>query len=331
MRIAKMTMMGLLAAAFFAAVATPALATPKWQWCAKAMAEGECLKIGEGNTESTEIIETDEVTSSGELELEDEKATGGAVAVKCKTSGAGWVDDPSGAGDDGVSGMSTLSCTLVKAGQCKSLVSVKPRNLPWGSRLAESEKKVRDELVSGPKKEIGNGEPGWTVVCNTILGEVTDTCEGATSAKTTDNEVKGVVEAEFEAKSAKATCTLGGAKAGTMRGSLTVKVKPPTITVSHTEVLITGASLNTAFEGKFIYKVSGEGAWHPGFRKTKATESTMGGARIQLVKDDCYDRGAPMNGTCEVVMEIEPTVKGTYSLEEEIGVAPIIKTEVRTK
>ena len=331
MRIIKKIMIGLAVAAFFAVAATPALAVPKWQWCVKSISESECLKIGEGNAESTEIVETEEVTSSGELEIEDEKATGGAVAVKCKGSGAGWVDDPSGAGDDGVSAISNLSCTLVKAGQCKELVSVKPRNLPWGSRLAGKEKAVRDELVSGPKKEIGSGEPGWTVVCKTIIGEVTDTCEGTVSAKTTDNEAKGVVEEEFEAKSGKTTCTLGGAKAGNMRGSLTIKVKPPGITVSHTEQLFLEASLNTTFKGNFVFKNSGPGAWHPNFRKTKANESPSGGARIQLAKDDCYNRGAPMNGTCEIVMEIEPTMKGTYSLEEEIGAAPIIKTEVRTK
>jgi hypothetical protein len=229
MKYLKMAFGLALVAGLMSVVASPAMAVPRWVHCVKSetgkYSNGLCNAAGSG-WETKELVGTSEVTSSGELELEDTNATLGAVAVKCKGENIGWVANlATGAGEDGVTSITNLSCTRVVDGQCTKLVRVVPRNLPWGSRLVEKGTEVRDELISGPKKEEGNGEPGWAVTCETPLGEVTDTCErsGSTQnvrANRTTGKTEFIFDKITEEKKERAKCSVGGAETGRVTGTI---------------------------------------------------------------------------------------------------------------
>ncbi len=229
-------------AGLMAIVASPAMATARWVTCEKGSGKytsNTCTTLGAGGWETKELAGTSTVTGSGEVEMEDSKATGGATAIKCKGSGTGWVANPkTGNGEGGTITVTASSCSFIKAGSCETSKTVtgKARNLPWGSRLVEGPRaessgigavnanEVRAELVSGPRKEEGNGEPGWSVEC-TVGGilKITDTCErqgntGSTNALRSTGEMEGKSETLTEAET-KATCSVGGANAGAVRGT----------------------------------------------------------------------------------------------------------------
>ena len=85
----------LVAGLMSAVVASPAMAVPRWVHCVKVekgkWLDNNCAKAGEGTWETKELVGTSEVTSSGELEMEDSKATGGAVDLECAGTSKGWV------------------------------------------------------------------------------------------------------------------------------------------------------------------------------------------------------------------------------------------------
>ncbi len=221
-----------LVASLMSVVASPAMAVPRWVHCVKVekgkWLDNNCTKAGEGTWETKELVGTSETTSSGELEMEDSKATGGAVDVKCPGTHLGWVANLANgtAGEDGVSSIHVVvaSCTFIKKGACETIESLEARNLPWGTRLVESGSEVRDELISGSS----SGAPGWAVKCKTILGSVTDTCtRSGTTQNVRANRATGETEFIFDATSSKipAECTQGGAGAGFVRGTIIQKLR----------------------------------------------------------------------------------------------------------
>lgn len=218
-----------------AVVVSPALASqPKWAGCEESPSgqwtNGECTTAGNGKWETREITETLETTASGHLELEDSKATGGATAVKCAGSSLGTIGD---AGSGGVTKITLTSCNFAegKHGVCEESKSVIVRaiNLPWGNKLEEVENKTtkEKEIRTLITSLIAGKEPGWTAEC-TISGvmKVTDTCDGVNSMRVRPNRTEGTIEGEAEEVSAEkpATCSIGGAKAGFVRGHQTEKV-----------------------------------------------------------------------------------------------------------
>lgn len=170
------------------------------------------------------------VTSEGALTVEDSKATGGAVKIECSGKFIGTVGP--GATDKitevlSLTGTSTISCTLITRGACEGTTAeAKAIHLPWATELLlATETEFRDDLSSG-----GSGEVGVTVVCKTLIGNVTDECTGKTSSE--ELNVTGGVEDIFEAKSETLNCSLGGAGAGVLRGKSTKKAASGTLTVS---------------------------------------------------------------------------------------------------
>ena len=226
MKYLKMAFGLALVAGLMSVVASPAMAVPRWVHCVKSetgkYSNGLCNAAGSG-WETKELVGTSEVTSSGELELEDSKATGGAVDVKCPGTSLGWVANLTNgtAGEDGTLSINVIetSCTFIKKGACEKLEKVEARNLPWGTRLVESGSEVRDELISGSS----SGAPGWSVKCKTIIGSVTDECtvSGGTQ-NVRANRATGKTEFIFDKKTEEdpATCTQGGAKSGFVRGTV---------------------------------------------------------------------------------------------------------------
>ena len=226
MKYLKMAFGLAVVAGLMSVVASPAVAVPRWVHCVKSekgkFSDGTCSKSGTG-WETKELVGTSEITSSGELEAEDTKATGGAVAAQCTGSNTGWAANPTTTtepGEDGIATITNIKCKFVKEGLCRKLTSVEPRNLPWGTRLVEKGTEVRDEIISGN----ASGAPGWKVICENLLGGITeDTCElSGVSVNVITNRATGKIEIIFDkiTEMKKAKCTVGGAEAGNVRGTL---------------------------------------------------------------------------------------------------------------
>jgi hypothetical protein len=221
-------------AGLMAVVAAPAMATPRWVTCVKGSGKYEnslCVKEGSGGWETKELEGTSTITSSGEFELEDSSS---GVGLVCKGTDTGWIANltsRSAAADDGLTSITATSCTFIKAGSCEESkgVTAKARNLPWGGRLVEKGSEVRSETASGPRKEEGNGEPGWSIEC-TVGGvlKITDTCER--QGNTVDEiarRAEGSVEASFDEitkSETMASCTVGGTNTGLVRGTVAIKL-----------------------------------------------------------------------------------------------------------
>jgi len=229
-----------LVAGLMAVVVSPAIAAPRWVHCVKVKTAGtgqwnnaNCSEIDKTNEYETKaILETSEVTSSGELTLTDTDTVVGEVKVECQGSNRGWVVNlATGPGEDGITSISATNCK-VAVGTCEK-PNASARNLPWGTRLVEvaGKEEVRDELISGPKKQEGEGQPGYAVEC-TVGGiiKVTDRCErSGTTQNVRNNRVTGATEFVFEAKATEnANCSEAKEKAketGTVLGTVTEKLR----------------------------------------------------------------------------------------------------------
>ncbi|HEY5287011.1 MAG TPA: hypothetical protein VIJ50_07895 [Solirubrobacteraceae bacterium] len=77
------------------------------------------------------------------------------------------------------------------------------------------------------------GNPGYSIVCKTILGTTKDLCSGATASE--EINVTGGVESIFsenEEITPAQTCEVGGAKSALLVGSAVLKPDSGTLTVS---------------------------------------------------------------------------------------------------
>ncbi len=255
--------------------------SPRWMHCVKVgstegkYSSGLCDGSGKG-WEASQLEGTSEVTSSGELTLEDSKATGGAVRLTCSGTGVGWVANPTGKSEPGQGGTTSLSnikCEFSegKHGSCEEAKGVRaiPRNLPWGSRLRERGGEARDEIVSGPKKEEGNGEPGWAVECTTggVL-RIADICEHqGNTMNVTANGTTGKIESTFDERTKEetmATCTVGGAEAGLASGTILSQIEGG----NALRVLVANGEAEVALAPRWMHCVkvgSTEGRYSSGF------------------------------------------------------------------
>ena len=218
-------------AGLMAVVAAPAMAVPRWVHCVKGSGlytSGTCATLGSGGWETKELVNTSEVTSSGKLELED---TGAGVRIECTGVNTGWVtnlENKNEPGQDGIATITNIKCTFIKAGSCESSkgVTVRPQNLPWGTKLKEEGAQVRDDILSGSKTPTGEKFPGWEVEC-TVGGilKIEDVCEhNDTTVNVIANRTTGKTEFVFDAisneKVNRATCTVGGKETGVVEGTI---------------------------------------------------------------------------------------------------------------
>ncbi len=150
------------------------------------------------------------VKSTGELLLKDDKEK---IAVKCSGHDEGSVS-PEGKDEitsiTGLSGELNAPCTVEEGSLCESATAMAV-NLPWATELVTVEGAIRDLITTA--------NSGWAVTCKTIIGEVTDTCEGMTSTGM-DNVTEGVL-ALFDAISREnpAECSRTKEKVGLVTGS----------------------------------------------------------------------------------------------------------------
>jgi hypothetical protein len=229
-----------LVAGLMAVAAAPAMAAPRWVHCVKVKTAGtgqwnnaNCSEIDKTNEYETKAItETSEVTSSGKLTRTDTDTIEGEVKIECEESNRGWVVNlGTGPGEGGIISISAINCKTLK-GTCEK-PNGSARNLPWGIRLVEvaGKEEVRDELISGPRKEEGEGQPGYAVEC-TVGGiiKVIDRCErSGTTQNVLNNRVTGATAFVFEAKAGEnANCSEAKEKAretGTVLGTVTEKLR----------------------------------------------------------------------------------------------------------
>jgi len=205
-----------------------ASAAPHWLVCLAAHPEApkttkwstdQCktAEVG-GGWEWSELKSTEAVRSHGSLLLSDIKVPiAGTVSVSCTGEDVGTI----GPGRfDRVTAINNIVCVPDK--NCEKITKeVKPLNLPWQTELVEEGGNLRDKV----RAENGKGA-GWAVTCRVLGFEKTDECtteEGITSVENvwTKGVGKGelLVLADFDKNSPNATCTVGEAGSGEVRGT----------------------------------------------------------------------------------------------------------------
>ncbi len=212
----QMIGLALVAAIAFGVIASASASAAVWEECSEHATVLEfqdelCGVAGPPNNFGwTEITAAKLVDSLGELLLEDTSTLLGASAVKCHGIDHGTV----GPGDkDLISLIDAVECVPEKV--CKAPVTAKAINLPWNTLLETVEGKIRDKITA----EVAGKNIGWEVTCSTIAGTMTDKCESASTTTGMDNNTSaGDVTALFDAKSNKASCSLGNATSGVVTG-----------------------------------------------------------------------------------------------------------------
>jgi len=180
--------------------------------------DGLCTEKTGGSFEWEAFTSAVAIKSEGTLELTDAKGGGGggSVTVTCTgkdegTVGPGAQDKVTAVFENAAKKEPEewVKCTHTAGEECGS-----PRahavHIPWNTKLEGSP--VRDKIESG-----GTGAPGWIVECTVFFVKVTDECTGTTTTSVTN--VAGGVDTTFDASSANANCTRGGAGAGKVRGT----------------------------------------------------------------------------------------------------------------
>jgi len=221
-RIAGLCLVAMFAVSMVAA--GTASAAPVWEHCEKGASgtkyeTGQCRKVGTTNEFGwQEVKGTEAVRSHGSLLLTDTKVPiAGEVSVSCSGANVGFV----GPGKfDRITEITEIRCVPDK--NCEKIEKeVEPRNLPWQTEVVEEGGETRDLI----RATDGEGA-GWAVTCKVLGITDTDVCtteEGSTSlANVLTPGVAGelLVLAKFEAKSAKATCSLKKEKSGEVKGSI---------------------------------------------------------------------------------------------------------------
>jgi hypothetical protein len=150
--------------------------------------------------------------SEGKLDLEDNKATGGASKIECEGTDHGLVGPLD---SDLLDFVLASKCTKI-SGLCnQGTVFATALHLPWKTLLLEEANGTfRDDIEEDPKA----GVPGYVVLCGATIFElkVEDTCTGDTS--TGILAVSTGVEATFDSLSPHANCSVGGTGSGVITG-----------------------------------------------------------------------------------------------------------------
>jgi hypothetical protein len=214
MRKIKMLLVGSMLVYLAAIAASSAFAAEElpaeYLWEALPIAEGAELPFDTVNVGTTLLL------------FEDMKATGGAVDVLCSGLFGGVIMGPKDALITEVvslTGSSNVICVIDTKGACEGTEALTEAvHLPW---LVEPLLVGATFVVDFVENtETKTGLPGFAFTCKTLLGNVTDTCTGATGAIATN--VATGIEGEFSETNEEITkpsnCTLSGEKQGLLFG-----------------------------------------------------------------------------------------------------------------
>jgi hypothetical protein len=174
--------------------------------------------------------------------LTDHNPPGGEVVVHCKgfndgTVGPHELDLVLAVTTELLKGSDKIPCTFDKQGACESgtVPLALALNLPWHTELTLFPgSEVRDMIMGD-----GNGNPGWSVTCKTILGTITDDCTAPLGSTRVENIAGGGVLALFDKISNEknpADCKVGGEAvrkaAGLVSGDITLHSPSATLPLS---------------------------------------------------------------------------------------------------
>lgn len=214
------------------AASTPALAN--WEGCLPGGAEpptkyesSQCIKAKPtGSWEWKETSTADLIrVVYFTIELKDKGTPLQSTSVICTAGGEG-----EGSVGPGESGKITEAKVKAPATNCKGtgdceasgITEVSGIHLPWRTKLSRNSGKVLDTIENS-----GAGEPGWKIVCKSILGKTeTDECESEGASKLEQvsfiNELSnGGTEQlvlHIFSKAHKSKCSIGGAEEGEIEG-----------------------------------------------------------------------------------------------------------------
>jgi hypothetical protein len=227
----QMIGLAIVSAMLMSAVAAGSASAENWQWLLFHSETGVHLLLNK-----EELVHTE-----GLLLLEDTKATGGAVQVHCHgfdlgTIGPHALDLVLSVTAEPLGTKKSVPCTFDKVGACKSgtTPTAEALHLPWHTKLLELEGKPHDQILGN-----GAGAPGWKVTCTNFIGGTTeDDCleePGKPNSPLVENDGALGVLATFlkpgSAGSARAKCSVGGAEAGIVEGTVLTKSPSSTLLV----------------------------------------------------------------------------------------------------
>ncbi len=207
--------MGMVVSASASAVA------PTWEQCRTEKepkepptrwSDSKCsVASSTGSWQWEELKTTEQVSSQATLRLIDKKATGGLSEIQCGGTDNGWIGPNK---YDQITSISVKASNCKRvAGLCITVEAVEARHLPWQTELFETEGRIRDKIT-----ETGNGEPGWKVKCSGVEDECLTEAGKEGSTLESNEQATGVALGEFDEKSGKAKCSIGGAGQGEVRG-----------------------------------------------------------------------------------------------------------------
>jgi hypothetical protein len=221
--------LALVSALMMSALAAGSASAENWQWLLFHSESGVHLLLNK-----EELVETE-----GLVLLEDSKASG--TQVHCHgfdlgTIGPHALDLVLSVTAEPLGTNKSVSCTFDKVGLCKSgtTPTAEAVHLPWHTKLLELEGKPHDQILGN-----GAGRPGWKVKCTNILGGTTeDECveeEGKPNSPLVANDGLLGVLATFQkpgsAGGSTAICSVGGAEAGIVAGTVLTKSPSSTLLV----------------------------------------------------------------------------------------------------
>lgn len=211
----KLAVPPLIAALAIGALAcSSALASPSWY----AKTKGTWAKVGatpvkvsfESNKNPLELIDT------------KYKIAGEALGISCPMVGEAKIKT-AGAGElTAFKPQELEKCKGVKGkgglAVCKKVESFANFGIPWKTELYSEGSEIRQRLTP-------TSEGGSAFRCELFTGsKLADECSIKTSTHMKNNTTEGLVEAEFETKSAKTGCSLDSEPGGEWKGVL--KIKP---------------------------------------------------------------------------------------------------------
>jgi len=222
------------------AVSATASAAVRWEGCleggtATRYTNETCVTAGVGEKRWSwqEIKNTDRVISIGfTLTLTDRNVLAGVSKVRCTAGGVN-------SGSVGPENFDKVELARVEEAKknCRSveggcnaagIVEVAGIHFEWQTKVVEAGGVFTDTLEGkGKEKE----EPGWKVVCETGLGNVTDECESEVGKPETatlenvkskrENKEEQLILATFN-KAFKQHCSLGGKETGEIEGQAAI-------------------------------------------------------------------------------------------------------------
>ncbi len=148
---------------------------------------------------------------------------GGKGLVLAESCEGTYTGELKSGGTASIETIAIKSCKAAEVGEkeinfCERPEGLEMRDTPWTTEFYKEGGEDRAKIG-------GSGTPYWTFECKTIGGTYSDVCGANSNVHMTNDTSTGTVEAAYDAKSNKTTCSgsPSGNEAGEWRGTLTIK------------------------------------------------------------------------------------------------------------